>query len=576
MLARFYISMTVLLLVTTISAKSQGFIIANGAYVTASEGNILLKSNWINNGVFVHKDGIVTFNGNTQILGGSAASAFNNLTIAAGSNTSVTTSGQSLKRILLCNGTFNADSGFTLLSNAQQTALIDGSGTGSVLGNVTMQRYLPKGFGYKYFSSPFQSATVSEFSDEVNLLAAFPVFYKYDENRISSGWVNYTADTGHLIPMIGYAINFGASLASITVDVTGVVNNNSISASFANHNQAYTLGFNLAGNPYPSPIDWDASSGWTRSNIDDAVYYFSASDTNQYEGSYSSYINGVSSDGIANNIIPAMQGFFVHVSNGVYPVSGTLGINNAARVNLLNPGFYKYASTQKYPLLRISASLGVDEMSSDPLVIYFDEQATPEFDQNLDALKLLNTDVNVPSLYAIIPDSKLSINALPAMPDSFMIIPLGLQTEIPGWAHFQLKDIEQIPQNLGIYFLDIQMGICRNLQIDPEYKIYLDKGKHEGRFSLALCRKDKSTLLQSDEQFTAYSTKGKMYIILNFLSGGEGDVMITNMLGQVMLRQHVAGYGSHEFNAPWSTGIYIVSFISKGNKHAKKVFLGNG
>ena len=32
-----------------------------------------------------------------------------------------------------------------------------------------MQRYLPVAFGYKYFSSPFQGATVSEFGDDMDL-----------------------------------------------------------------------------------------------------------------------------------------------------------------------------------------------------------------------------------------------------------------------------------------------------------------------------------------------------------------------------------------------------------------------
>ena len=57
----------------------------------------------------------------------------------------------------------------TLLSTASQTALIDGAGSGSVDGNVSMQRYIASGFGYKYISSPFQAATVNELSDDLLL-----------------------------------------------------------------------------------------------------------------------------------------------------------------------------------------------------------------------------------------------------------------------------------------------------------------------------------------------------------------------------------------------------------------------
>ncbi len=48
------------------------------------------------------------------------------------------------------------------------------AGSDKLLGDVTMQRYLPSGFGYKYISSPFQAATVNELSLKLNLAASFP------------------------------------------------------------------------------------------------------------------------------------------------------------------------------------------------------------------------------------------------------------------------------------------------------------------------------------------------------------------------------------------------------------------
>ncbi|MCK7536873.1 MAG: hypothetical protein MZV63_40900 [Marinilabiliales bacterium] len=63
--------------------------------------------------------------------------------------------------VLVQNGSLASDGHLTLLSDAVQTALIDGSGGGSVTGTVTMQRYLTSKYGYKYFSSPFTAATVN-------------------------------------------------------------------------------------------------------------------------------------------------------------------------------------------------------------------------------------------------------------------------------------------------------------------------------------------------------------------------------------------------------------------------------
>ena len=107
--------------------------------------------------------------------------------------------------------------------------------------------------------------------------------------------------------------------------MTGVVNNGNFSVTLYNHDNLYTKGFNLVGNPYPSPIDWNAA-GWTKTNIDNALYFFKASTTDQYGGTYSSWIGGISNDGSANmNIIPSMQGFFIHVTDGAFPVTGDTG-----------------------------------------------------------------------------------------------------------------------------------------------------------------------------------------------------------------------------------------------------------
>ena len=83
------------------------------------------------------------------------------------------------------NGNLASDGNLTLVSSASGTALIDGSGAGTVTGNVTLQRYLSSAYGYKYVSSPFQAATVNEFGDEIDLGSSFPTFYRYNESSVN-------------------------------------------------------------------------------------------------------------------------------------------------------------------------------------------------------------------------------------------------------------------------------------------------------------------------------------------------------------------------------------------------------
>ena len=545
-------------------------------YVVQQNGILGTYYNWTNNGSFTANAGTVLFNGVTQTLGGSSLPVFNNITVSSGSTTTINTTGEKIAGILLSNGTLNANGNLTLISTSSQTALIDGTGTGSILGSVTMQRYLTSSLGYKLFSSPFKYSTVNEFSNEINLSAAFPPVYKYDESLPSNGWYFYTATNDTLFPLKGYAVNFGDSTTPSTVDISGIVNNGTItSPTLYNTNQTYTQGFNLIGNPYPSPIDWNNASGWSKTNIDNAIYYFNAS-TDKYSGSYSSYIAGVSSDGIASNIIPAMQGFFIHVSNGSYPVSATLSINNNARLNTyLNPVFHKNAGFPD-PLCRINIRFVNENELSDNLVIYFNDRASPGFDKEYDALKFENTNPNVPNLYALSPEGQsLSINALPSLSDSVTIIPIGIKIANKSWLVLHLQDILNMPTGIHVYIIDNKNGTFQDLTNNATYRMNVDAGTNANRYSIVFSKTDISNSTLLSRQLNAYFSKGKIFVNLDLITGNNGTLGVFNMLGQQLAESKLEGFGYHEINAPFSNGIYMINFYANGNVYSKKISINN-
>ncbi len=377
--------------------------------------------------------------------------------------------------------------------------------------------------------------------------------------------------------MSGYAVNFGSSPAEKTVDVTGVVNNGPLSLTLYNHNQIYTKGFNLTGNPYPSPVDWD-EAGWTKTNIDDAIYYFRASTTDQYVGTYQSYINGTSSDNIVSNIIPSMQGFFVHVTDGTWPVTGTLGVDNSVRITDLSHSYTKSSGSSALPYLRMSAKFSDDAGSIDPLVIYFDQKATPGFDSRLDALKLYNTDLKVPNLYAIAPDgSKLSISALPEMASDSATIPLGLKLNRTGSIVFKIQDIDNSLKGKRIYLTDLVAGTEQDLLPDKEYMVSLSAGEYINRFYLNM--KEISTDIPDDplnpDLFSIYSTKGILIALIGRLEGESGTITVYNLAGQTLFVEKIFEAGYHEFYTRLKNGIYIVNYTSGKFRSTKKLFIQN-
>jgi hypothetical protein len=555
--------------------------IATGSSLIISGNTLQIAGTIANNGTFDASNGTIVMNGSSaQTIGATVFSGntIRNLTISNAAGVSFLGPLNVTGIVNIQIGTLASGGFLTLASSASGTALIDGSGGGTVTGNVTIQRYLPSKFGYKYISSPFQSATVNELSDDIDLGASFPALFRYNEGSTTSGWVDYITNADPLSRLLGYAANFGSSGVPFTADISGTVNNGPLSITLYNHNNPYTLGFNLVGNPYPSPVDWDAASGWTKTNIDNALYYFKASTTDEYGGTYSTYINGISSDGIATAIIPSMQGFFIHVYDGSYPVTGTLGLNNSVRVTDLTHSFVKSGEKSPVPLIRLGATFADGPASTDPMVIYFDEKAQTGFDTYLDARKLMNTDYNVPNLYAFSTDgTKLSIDALPESQDSLRSIPLGLKANIDGNIVFRIIDLVEEHPWEKIYLTDLASGTENDLLGNKEYRVYLEEGEYNNRFFLNLLKKvtEPPDTSLNKNPFTVYSTHGIVKAYINTDRIGSGLLSIYNLTGQVLFTARILDSGYYEFNPGFKNGIYVVRFVSKIYQDSKKIFIQN-
>ncbi|WP_081211296.1 T9SS type A sorting domain-containing protein [Salegentibacter sediminis] len=483
-------------------------------------------------------------------------------------------------KLLLTNGDFQTNDAFTLISSATQTALIDGSGNGQVLGQVTMQRYLDNAFGYKYFSSPFSASKVGDFTD-IDLTADFPNFYRYNENRrIDSldldvtGWEAYTNPNDPLNILEGYALNFGDATDALLISLSGMVNNRNYSLQLENNHRKYTKGFHLVGNPYPSPINWSAP-GWTKINIDDQIHFFTASTDNRYTGTYESFVNGIAvNGGTATAIIPSMQGFFVKVSDSDTgdQVIGTLGISNEVRVKDFSQQFYRNQETTPVSLIRLNAAFK-GENRKDGMVIYFENRATQGFENHLDAHKLMNTDANVPNFYSLSPNKEqLSINAV-AWPEEDETIPLGIRTEREGAMSISLKDLENLPYDFAVFLKDKEKNKTVDLR-KQTYNFEVKKGEFNSRFELLFS--DKPMLVDeelSGEFFSVFSSEGQMQVDLHLEEKEEGILRLSSVSGQVLETKAGRGEEQVSFEGIASSGVYFVILEKDGKRYTKKVLI---
>ncbi|MCY2687072.1 T9SS type A sorting domain-containing protein [Salinimicrobium sp. TH3] len=569
------------------NAFSKNLIIETGASVTVIDNWLRITGNLTNDNNLSASAGSISFEGalaQTIPAGAFGNDRILNLNISNSAGVTSEATIEIINSLKVEAGTFYTGDGLTLISGETGTAYIDGSGTGQVFGTVTMQRYISNAFGYKYFSSPFQNSTVNDLAANFNLTnieTGFPHLYEYLENREDgkgndlTGWQKFLDLAAPLETGLGYAINPSGVTDPLTLKVTGIVNNGLVEVTLENNDGNYTNGFNLVGNPYPSPVDWDLMApGLT--GIDNGIHFFKASADNRYTGTYVSYVDGVSTDP-ASGIIPSMQGFFVRVSdpdNGIYPATANLQFTNAARTgNEVSHSYYKTKNKAEVPQIRLSAGFENEE-NSDATVIYFRNGATPEFEKEMDAQKILNTAVNVPSLYSLSSKKeKLSINAVSSLNTEAMEIPLGISAERSGEMRLVLSEATNLFPSLHLYLKDNKRKILKDLDKDPLYTFTSQKGQINDRFVLMFSSEKLSPaeIAVAMEDFAVYNRDKEVVVKLNLPNNEEGKVILSNMSGQVLQRKSGSGKEEVRFSGIMSTGVYLVTLETGNESQTKKV-----
>ena len=255
------------------------------------------------------------------------------------------------------NKTLDVFGNFKIQSDAYYTGYLADFGALNIYGNSIFERQIIHS-GWHYISSPVANASSNVFWGAA--------LYYYDESQVppNSRWVPvYANDTLHI--MQGYDVYYQDT--NRLVSFNGAFNSGHYSLNLT----AQTDSYNFIGNPYPSSIDWDAPQGWTKTNVDNAIYVWDAQ-TN----TVASYVNGVGINGGTRYIAPT-QTFFTICNN---TSGGLIGVDNRVRTTTAIP--FRNDEVDNHLKLKLT-SAGF----SDEAVVRFNENATSDFDSDYDAYK---------------------------------------------------------------------------------------------------------------------------------------------------------------------------------------------
>lgn len=451
----------------------------------------------------------------------------------------------------------------TLRSNSAKSGfLVDqtmGNGVG-ITGSIAVERYLSAN-AWHNVSAPLSNANSS-------LFTGTDLVFRYDETQVLNDWnFGWMWHTGALNAMQGYDV-FLPSTITVTYSSAnpadlntgnydiGVTRTNIADGETESHK-----GWNLVGNPYPSPVDWLAASGWNKSAINDAKYIW-----NELSQVYSIFLGGGNPIGLngGTQFIPSNQGFWVQAMQ-----NGLITINNSARVGQLvaTPDYYKASGTD-WPTLSLVAS---GNGFSDETIVRFIAGASDGFDQDLDAAKLFSPSLAVPQLASVMENNFFAINAMDRILPA-LAVPLYFSANIDGEYTLRVRPVSTIPADVVYVIRDKKLGLSHPLSKDSVLVFNYRTNDDPRRFSLVF-EPDQQGITSKASDFSVFSQEGGFTIVHKPGTPVEVNISLYNILGQLVSSDMITMTTTYASKPFLPKGCYIVQLAVGEQRFQHKVNL---
>jgi hypothetical protein len=467
--------------------------ILNPAILDAGANHtITVKSDWTNTGTFIPQQGTVALNNTTTgSINGGGVNNFFNLT-SVGPNNNLNTSANLAGTLTITSGNFET-TGQTL------TLTSDGSNTGRIApisatlftGDITMQRHIPgntTGWGLlgscisTTLASWADDFATSGFTGSTGYAGGFVSIYSYNETATGvfdnpAAYVAATNITNSVAIGSGRWVYLGTgavTTADITVDVTGApkIGNHNFGVTYTASGGASEDGWNLIANPYPSNIDWNAASGWTKSNVSGTIYIWNA-DFNQF-----ATWNGTTGTNGGSRYIASSQGFYVQTTGTSPVLSCTENVKTATSATMLREG----QNNGNGDIIRFIVK---GQNQYDETLFGYKENATNAFDAEFDAIKMRSPVPSAPSLTQVVNEKDMAMNFV-NYNDRNAKIELRFLTANNGEYSLSVEGLNQFPVNECVILKDLKTGQVIDLKSVNTYNFYAYSTDKDIRFEIQI------------------------------------------------------------------------------------------
>lgn len=330
-------------------------------------------------------------------------------------------------------------------------------------------------------------------------------FYEY----LSTGFTTATAyqtisPTNNFITGKGYMIRVDNTWSpTIPANYNGEFNGVPFNG---NASQTLGIGYNLLGNPYPSPLN--ARAFLADNSTINTLYYWTHTAA-AIAGSYpvNNYAAFTTLGGVASaaggavplDYIQVGQGFFVNTASG-----GTANFNNNQRTfGSASSQFFKTnISEEKH---RIWLNLNNSNNSYNQILVGYTNGATNAIDAS-DGL-VLNDSQSL--IYNLINNQKYVIQGRELPFQDTDIVPLGLKINQAGTYSISFENADGIFQTQNIYLKDNYNFTIHDIKQIP-YSFYSQVGDFTDRFQIVY--KNELLALDEDENVIVYSDENELFV----------------------------------------------------------------
>lgn len=374
-------------------------------------------------------------------------------------------------------GTFQTGDSLVLNSDENGTALISGEGAGALQGKASLQRYIHgNDIQHVSISSPINPINWAENEALTESLETNPYFWSFD----GSPTINGFASAWHIRQqqeLVFEALKAYRSKVQggTTLEFFGNFNFGNFFLPLPYTANTAESVWSNAGNPYPSPLDWNKVYSGQSEHILPGILKVASNP--QFNGSYAAWLVTGNSEGIGINgakpWISSAEGFFVQ-SNA----NDTLRLNNAHRAEIVSIDTANRSCS--LPLITLKMQQG---NTQDELAVYFHPNGSnTEYNEIRDLQKAAPMAMQS-YWYSVKGNKNLGIQSRnQSNPND--TIPLSISVSQSGNVYISLEEALNMPATAKLILEDRATNSSYNLKLNPSVSFTLSEGLHEGRFYL--------------------------------------------------------------------------------------------